>query len=127
MAAQHSNPWREIKGEVVVLVQNSKGGGLASGFSSSNQIMGVRKTTDVLEKLTWGLAIALMVFSITGTMLIPRGEEAQSTSVIQEQIDNAALPANQSPLSNQPAPAETAPAETAPAETTPSETAPQGQ
>lgn len=107
---------------LVVLVQNSKGGGLASGFSSSNQIMGVRKTTDILEKLTWGLAIALMVFSITGTMLIPKGEEAQSTSVIQEQIDNAALPANQAPLSNQPAPAETAPAETAPAEN-----APQGQ
>jgi preprotein translocase subunit SecG len=56
---------------LVVLVQNSKGGGLASGFSSSNQIMGVRKTTDVLEKLTWGLAIALMVFSIAGTMVMP--------------------------------------------------------
>ena len=34
----------------IVLIQNSKGGGLASGFSSSNQIMGVRKTTDFLEK-----------------------------------------------------------------------------
>ncbi len=104
---------------MVVLVQNSKGGGLASGFSSSNQIMGVRKTTDVLEKLTWGLAIALMVFSITGTMLIPKGEQDQGTSVIQEQIDNTALPSNQSPLSNQPAPGETAPTESAPTETTP--------
>ena len=37
----------------IVLIQNSKGGGLASGFSSSNQIMGVRKTTDFLEKATW--------------------------------------------------------------------------
>ena len=36
----------------IVLIQNSKGGGLASGFSSSNQIMGVRKTTDFLEKAT---------------------------------------------------------------------------
>ena len=35
---------------LIVLVQNSKGGGLASGFASSNQIMGVRKTTDFLEK-----------------------------------------------------------------------------
>ena len=34
----------------IVLIQNSKGGGLASGFASSNQIMGVRKTTDFLEK-----------------------------------------------------------------------------
>ena len=41
----------------IVLIQNSKGGGLAAGFASSNQIMGVRKTTDVLEKATWGLAI----------------------------------------------------------------------
>ena len=41
----------------VVLVQNSKGGGLSSSFASSNQIMGVRKTTDFIEKLTWGLAI----------------------------------------------------------------------
>ena len=35
----------------IVLIQESKGGGLASSFSSSNQIMGVRKTTDVIEKL----------------------------------------------------------------------------
>lgn len=77
---------------LVVLVQNSKGGGLASGFSSSNQIMGVRKTTDVLEKLTWGLAITLMVFSVTGTMLMPKTQENEATSVIQEQIDNAAIP-----------------------------------
>ena len=39
---------------LIVLVQNSKGGGLASSFASSNQIMGVRKTTDFLEKATWG-------------------------------------------------------------------------
>jgi len=78
---------------LVVLVQNSKGGGLASGFSSSNQVMGVRKTTDILEKLTWGLAISLMVFSVTATMLMPKGEETQGASAIQEQIDNTAVPA----------------------------------
>ena len=44
-----------------MLIQNSKGGGLASNFASSNQIMGVRKTTDVLEKTTWGLAAFIMV------------------------------------------------------------------
>ena len=48
----------------IVLIQNSKGGGLAAGFASSNQIMGVRKTTDVLEKATWGLAIFMVVLSI---------------------------------------------------------------
>ena len=45
----------------VVLIQNSKGGGLASNFASSNQVMGVRKTADVLEKTTWGLAAGIMI------------------------------------------------------------------
>ncbi len=49
---------------LLVLVQNSKGGGLASGFSSSNQIMGVRKTTDFLEKATWSLAAFIIVLSV---------------------------------------------------------------
>ena len=46
---------------LIVLVQNSKGGGLSSSFASSNQIMGVRKTTDFLEKATWTLAGAMLV------------------------------------------------------------------
>lgn len=45
----------------IILIQNSKGGGLVSNFASSNQIMGVRKTTDVLEKATWGIATFIMV------------------------------------------------------------------
>lgn len=49
---------------LIVLVQNSKGGGLASSFSSSNQVMGVRKTGDFLEKATWSLAGALFVLSL---------------------------------------------------------------
>ncbi len=57
---------------LIVLVQNSKGGGLASNFSSNNQIMGVRKTTDFLEKSTWTLAIVLLLLSLTSTFVIPR-------------------------------------------------------
>ena len=49
---------------LIVLIQNSKGGGLASGFSSSNQIMGVRKTTDFLEKATWTLAGGMMILCV---------------------------------------------------------------
>ncbi|HXB40888.1 MAG TPA: preprotein translocase subunit SecG [Bacteroidia bacterium] len=49
---------------LIVLVQNSKGGGLSSSFASNNQIMGVRKTADFLEKTTWGFAIALFVLSL---------------------------------------------------------------
>lgn len=52
-----------------VLIQDSKGGGLASNFASSNQIMGVRKTTDFLEKATWGLAIAILALCLTCAFL----------------------------------------------------------
>jgi len=57
---------------LIVLVQDSKGGGLASNFSSSNQYMGVRKTADFLEKSTWTLAILLLAFSLVSVMAIPR-------------------------------------------------------
>ncbi|MCR5180367.1 MAG: preprotein translocase subunit SecG [Bacteroidaceae bacterium] len=56
---------------LVVLIQESKGGGLASGFATGNQLMGVRKTTDVIEKVTWGLAIAMVVFSVLSVYFIP--------------------------------------------------------
>lgn len=52
---------------LVVLIQNSKGGGLSSSFASSQQVMGVRKTADFLEKATWTLAIALLVLSLLST------------------------------------------------------------
>ena len=58
---------------LVVLVQNSKGGGLASNFSGSNQYMGVRKTADFLEKATWTLAISLLVLSLVSIFVIPKG------------------------------------------------------
>jgi len=63
---------------LVVLVQNSKGGGLASNFSSSNQFMGVRKTADFLEKSTWTLAIVLLVLSLFSIFVIPRGSRVQA-------------------------------------------------
>lgn len=59
---------------LVVLVQDSKGGGLASNFSASNQVMGVRKTADFLEKSTWTLAIALVVLSLVSIFVIPRNK-----------------------------------------------------
>lgn len=48
----------------VVLIQKSKGGGLAANVNNYNQFMGVRKTTDFIEKATWGLAIFICVLSI---------------------------------------------------------------
>ena len=68
----------------IVLIQNSKGGGLASGFSSSNEILGVRKTTDVLEKLTCGLAVFMVIASIATAYVMPSASQ-QDGSVIMEQ------------------------------------------
>ena len=76
---------------LVVLVQNSKGGGLAANFSASNQVMGVRKTTDFLEKATWTLAASLLVFSLLSSATIRRGEGDEG-SRIQEQIERAIDP-----------------------------------
>lgn len=77
---------------LIVLVQNSKGGGLASNFQSSNQIMGVRKTTDFLEKATWALAGALLFLSVLGSAFIPRTAEDVNQSAIKQQIENAVDP-----------------------------------
>ncbi len=51
-----SNSCMHSPGIMIVLVQNSKGGGLAANFTSTGQSMGIRKTADFLEKSTWTLA-----------------------------------------------------------------------
>ncbi len=103
---------------LIVLIQESKGGGLASGFASGNQVMGVRKTTDVIEKATWGLAIAMVVFSIASVYFIPRttvgGSIMEDAAIEQQATAPTNLPGM--PASEiQEAPAADAPAE-APAE-----------
>ncbi|MFW6226468.1 MAG: preprotein translocase subunit SecG [Bacteroidota bacterium] len=80
---------------LIVLVQNSKGGGLAANFQSSNQIMGVRRTADFLEKATWTLATVLVVLSVLSSIFITRTEEAQRSLIeeqVEEAIDPSALP-----------------------------------
>lgn len=64
---------------LIVLVQNGKGGGLAANFASQNQVMGVRKTTDFLEKATWFLAGAMIVFCLLSSALIPKPRQANQT------------------------------------------------
>lgn len=80
----------------IVLVQNSKGGGLASGFSSTNNIMGVRKTTDVLEKSTWWLSGIVMVLCIVSTVFMKNPKMVNSStdnSIINaEKKNQTALP-----------------------------------
>lgn len=55
-----------------VLIQNPKGGGVDSTFGgqSANQMFGAAKSTDFIEKITWGLAIALFVLCIITTLMV---------------------------------------------------------
>lgn len=55
----------------VVLIQKSKGGGLSSSFAGSNQIMGVRRTTNFIEKVTWTLAGAIAVLAVLSVFFMP--------------------------------------------------------
>lgn len=104
---------------LIVLIQESKGGGLAAGFSSANSLGGVRKTTEFVEKATWGLAIAMVVLSVAAAYLIPT-ETTQSSVVEGAPIQTAtpAVPAaTNQPAANQaqPAQGQATPAEQAPA------------
>jgi preprotein translocase subunit SecG len=76
---------------LIVLVQNSKGGGLAANFTSAGQSMGIRKTADFLEKSTWTLAAAILILCVVATASIPRGT-VSGKSRIEEQIKNTVDP-----------------------------------
>ena len=54
----------------IVLIQKPKGGGIASNFSGGSQIMGVKRTNEIVEKLTWGLAIALLFLTMSSNLFI---------------------------------------------------------
>ena len=97
---------------LVVLIQNPKGGGIASNFSAPNQIMGARKSNDVVEKTTWILAVILIVFSLASNFFRPTGEaEVTGTeSRLKENVENAEVPAQAAPAA--PAPAQPADATT---------------
>jgi preprotein translocase subunit SecG len=73
---------------LIVLVQNSKGGGLAANFTSAGQSMGIRKTADFLEKSTWTLAASILILCVVATATIPRGSTS-GRSRIENQIQNA--------------------------------------
>ncbi|MCQ2268289.1 MAG: preprotein translocase subunit SecG [Bacteroidaceae bacterium] len=77
---------------LIVLIQNSKGGGLASSFAASNQIMGVRKTTDVLEKGTWILAGAIVALSVVSAFFVPSSISESSVILKEATQQNATNP-----------------------------------
>ena len=115
----------------IVLIQESKGGGLASNFSNYNQIGGVRKTTDFIEKTTWGLAAAMVIISVfcayvapqvSGSGSVMEGIEVPATNPNNlpgfgaSQQKDAAAPATEAAPAAAETPAAEAPAAEAPAQ-----------
>jgi preprotein translocase subunit SecG len=74
---------------LVVLVQNSKGGGLSSEFSGAGttQMFGVKKTTDLLEQITWGLASTVILISLASYIVV--GGSQASTGINSVNVDKA--------------------------------------
>ncbi len=70
---------------LVVLLQNGKGGGLASNFAAGNQTFGVRQTADILEKVTWGLVAFIFVVTIVSSFI--SGNSGRSGSDITDKIE----------------------------------------
>jgi preprotein translocase subunit SecG len=94
-----------------VLIQNPKGGGLSGALGGvGNQVIGVRQTTDVLEKGTWILAVLIAVLCLTAPFFIGKGGKATQTlapSAVEKAGAGApAMPqAPATPLPNTPPPA----------------------
>lgn len=95
-----------------VLIQNPKGGGLATGGSGSN-MFGVQRTGDVLEKGTWILLALVVVLTLSITTIAKTGGSTATGSKIQEQLDNTVTP---SPIGGATTPAGNTPPPVAPAD-----------
>ena len=100
---------------VLILIQNPKGGGLSGEFSSSSagQMFGVAKTTDIVEKLTWGFSIGIMVLVLVSGFTISNADQGIEPITIQES-SAPTVPVAPAPISTAPA-ATPSPIETAPA------------
>ena len=90
----------------IVLIQNPKGGGLAGNVGGlSNQLMGVKQTTDVLEKGTWIFAAAIAILSMLSTLFLNSGnglsdDASKTIKNITPPATNAPAPASQLPPAN---------------------------
>ena len=99
---------------LIVLIQNPKGGGLSGTLGGfSNQLMGVKQTTDVLEKGTWVFAAVLGILCVISPAFIPK--DGTSSSKNDELLKNTTT----TPQQRQQAPANTVPMPAAPAPATP--------
>ena len=89
---------------LIVLVQNSKGGGLVSNFGGANQMMGVRQTTDFLEKGTWALAAVLVSLCLLSSITLPKNsKEGTPKSELENIVPN--LPSTEIPAATTTMPA----------------------
>ena len=100
----------------VILIQKSKGGGLAANVNNYNQFMGVRKTTDFVEKATWGLAAFICALSIMSAIFAPKlivddKPALQKVHQNETQGPNFETPATQGEAAQAPANGEAAPAQ----------------
>ena len=91
---------------IVVLIQESKGGGLASNVSGANSVLGVRQTTNFIEKATWTLAALLVVFSVA-TSFFAKSSVKDPSDVITN-MPTTTVPTT--PANGQQTPAQQAPA-----------------
>ncbi|MDQ2721126.1 MAG: preprotein translocase subunit SecG [Bacteroidota bacterium] len=100
---------------IIILIQNPKGGGLSSSLGGfGNQLMGVRQTTDILEKGTWLFAGIIGLLCITSALFIPKTGGTNSRDNL---INNAPV-GNPTPQPNNTAPLQTTPQTLPPAPAT---------
>lgn len=93
----------------IVLIQNPKGGGLSQSFGGiSNQIMGVQRSTDVVEKGTWYLAIALGVLCLSSIFFVPKQSVDNGPKSELQDAATSTSAAPNAPASNNTAPLDTA-------------------
>jgi preprotein translocase subunit SecG len=84
----------------IVLIQNPKGGGIAANFSATNQIMGVKRTTDIVERLTWIFAISLIVLVLSTNYIrtdVNAGPEEKGSRINTDELPQAPPPVQQAP------------------------------
>ena len=95
---------------LIVLLQNGKGGGLASNFVAGNQTFGVRQTANMLEKVTWGLVAFIVIVSVISSFTMgSQGTQVDITNKLEKET-------TEQPAFPTPAPAQqSAPATEAPA------------
>ena len=87
---------------LVVIIQNNKGGGLDSNIASQTQAFGAKKTTELVEKITWWLAGLLIVLSIASTKIISgSGDEELEDGETIENVDQNEADAEEGEVSDE--------------------------